>query len=153
MRPLKTFEEFLRLGIVRKRTPDIARAKSLIEEAEKRKKFLEEVRLKIRLNNENANYFVESSYDILIEIIRAKLLVDGFNASGIGAHEAEISYIKKLSFSEKEIRFMNDLRYFRKGILYYGKHFDAEYSKKVLDFLNRIYPKLKELNYARKNHF
>jgi len=41
-------------------------------------------------------------------------------------------------------RFMNDLRFFRNGILYYGKDFDAEYGKKVLDFLNNIYPKLKE---------
>ena len=39
--------------------------------------------------------------------------------------------------------FTNDLRYFRNGILYYGKSFDKEYGEKVLDFLNKTYPKLK----------
>ena len=40
MRPLKDFDEFLKEGGVRKRTPDMPRARSLIEEAEKRNKIL-----------------------------------------------------------------------------------------------------------------
>lgn len=146
MRPLKNFEEFLKTGIVKKRTPDIIRAKSLVREAEKRKRFLNEIYDKIGLSDKNANYFIETSYDILIELIRAKLLTEGFSTSGQGAHEAEVSYLRKLMFSEHDIRFINDLRYSRNGILYYGKDFNSEYGKKVLDFLNKIYPKLKELN-------
>ena len=144
MRPLKTFDEFLEKGIMKKRTPDIARANSLLKEAKKRKKFLHELFKKIGLNDENANYFVENSYDTLIELIRAKLLIQGFYASGEGAHEAEVSFMRNLGFPEKEARFMNDLRYFRNGILYYGKDFDASYGNKVLDFLNRLYPRLME---------
>ena len=144
MRPLKTFDEFLEKGIMKKRTPDIARANSLLKEAKKRKKFLHELFKKIGLNDENANYFVENSYDTLIELIRAKLLIQGFYASGGGAHEAEVSFMRNLGFPEKEARFMNDLRYFRNGILYYGKDFDASYGNKVLDFLNKLYPKLME---------
>ena len=145
MRPLKDFDEFLKEGIVRKRTPDMPRARSLIEEAEKRNKFLNEILSKIGLLDENANYVIENSYDILIELIRAKLLIDGFSSSGKGAHEAEVSYMRKLNFPEGDVGFMNDLRYFRNGILYYGKNFDKEYGKKVLSFLNKIYPKLKEI--------
>jgi len=142
MRPLKTFDEFLEKGIMKKRTPDLARANSLLKEAKKRKKFLHELFKKIGLNDENANYFVENSYDTLIELIRAKLLIQGFYASGEGAHEAEVSFMRNLGFPEKEARFMNDLRYFRNGILYYGKDFDASYGNKVLDFLDKLYPKL-----------
>ena len=145
MRPLKDFDEFLKEGVVRKRTPDIPRARSLIEEAEKRNKFLNEILNKIGLLDENANYFIENSYDILIELIRAKLLIDGFSSSGKGAHEAEVSYMRKLNFPESDVGFMNDLRYFRNGILYYGKNFDKEYGKKVLSFLKKTYPKLKEI--------
>ena len=145
MRPLKDFDEFLKEGVVRKRTPDMPRARSLIEEAEKRNKFLNEILNKIGLSDENANYFIENSYDILIELIRAKLLIDGFSSSGKGAHEAEVSYMRKLDFNESDVGFMNDLRYFRNGILYYGKNFDKEYGKRVLDFLKKIYPKLKEI--------
>ena len=100
---------------------------------------------KIGLLDENANYFIENSYDILIELIRAKLLIDGFSSSGKGAHEAEVSYMRKLDFNESDVGFMNDLRYFRNGILYYGRNFDKEYGKKVLDFLKKIRPKLKEI--------
>ena len=54
--------------------------------------------------------------------------------------------MSRLSFPKKDIRFMNELRYHRNGILYYGRDFDAEYARKVLDFLERIYPELKRLS-------
>ncbi len=145
MRILKSFEEFLEVGIVKRRTPDISRARSLLEEAEKRHKFLDEVTTKIGLSDKNANYFVEASYDILISLLRAKLLADGFSSSGEGAHEAEVSYMHKLNFPESDIRFMNDLRFFRNGIKYYGEEFDSEYAKKVLGFLGTYYSILKEI--------
>ena len=107
------FEEFLESGIVKNRIPDLLRAKSLIEEAEKRKRFIHELSIKVGLKDENANYFVENSYDILIELLRAKLLIKGFYASGMGAHEAEVSFMRNLGFSESDARFMNSLRYFR----------------------------------------
>lgn len=143
MKPLKNFEEFLSDGTVRKTSPDMLRAKSLVEEAERRNKFLGELLEKIRMNDENANYFIESSYDILISLIRAKLLSEGFSSSGKGAHEAEVSFMRKLGFPEKDVRFMNDLRYYRNGILYYGKQFDADYGRKVLDFMSKVFIKLK----------
>lgn len=64
-------------------------------------------------------------------------------ASGSGAHEAEVAYMLKLGFKEQDIRFMNDLRYFRNGILYYGKSFDSDYAEKTLRFLSRSYDQLK----------
>ena len=143
MRPLKNFKEFVKQGTVNKRTPNIARAKSLCEEAEKRKKFLDELFRKIELEDKNANRFIENSYDILIELIRARMLREGYYASGEGAHEAEVSFMQEIGFPEKDVRFMNDLRYFRNGILYYGKSFDVEYAKGVLNFLKKIYPKIK----------
>ena len=69
-------------------------------------------------------------------------------ASGEGAHEAEVTYMKNMGFSEREVRFMNDLRYFRNGILYYGKNFDADYGRKVLNFLDNIFPVLWEKFHA-----
>lgn len=145
MRTVRDFEEFLQTGVVRKRTPDKARADSLAAEAEKRKAFIEVMTASVGLSDKNANYFIENSYDVLIELLRAKLLLDGFGTSGEGAHEAEVSYLAKLGFAESDAAFMNDLRYFRNGILYYGKEFDAEYGRKVLEFLDKTYPKLKKL--------
>ena len=146
MKPLRKFEEFLKEGIIKKQRKDISRARSLIEEAEKRKRFFEEILNKIKVSDENANYFVENAYDIIMELIRSKLQLDGFKASGAYAHEAEVAYLRNLNFSEPEVRFANELRYFRNRIIYYGKRFDADYARRVLEFLDRVYPKLKQLS-------
>ena len=137
------FEEFIKKGIVKKQSPDKLRAKDLIAEAERKSHSLKNILDKIGLNNENANDIMEYCYDIIINLARAKMLLGGFNASGIGAHEAEVSFLRKLNFSEIEVKFMNQLRYFRNGIMYYGKKFDKEYAQKVLDFLSKIKKRLR----------
>ena len=146
MRLLKQFEEFINEGIVSKRTPDSSRAESLVSEARKRKRFLDEMSQKMNITDENANYFIENCYDTLIELIRAKIHRDGYKSSGEGAHEAEVSYLRKIGFEEKDVLFMNDLRYFRNGILYYGKSFDKEYANKVMDFLKQNFEHLLKIN-------
>jgi len=73
--------------------------------------------------------------DVPMEKIRFKMLLKGYNATGYGAHEVEVAFLKELSFSEKEIQFCDQLRYFRNGIIYYGKSFNKEYAEKVVKFL------------------
>jgi len=145
MKAIRSFDEFVKSGTIRRRRPDLARARSLVSEAEHRQTFLKELMQKIPISEENANYFVEGAYDMIISLIRAKLLVDGYVSSGEGAHEAEVSYMRNLGFSERDTRFMNDLRYFRNRIKYYGRQFDQEYAEKVLEFMERLYPQLKNL--------
>lgn len=138
MRPLKPFDEFIKEGIVRKQMKDKARSESLKEESEKAYRFLMKIISAIGVEECEPNYIIKNSYDIIMELIRAKMLCDGFNASGDGAHEAEVSYLRVLNFSEGDIQFLNHLRYFRNGILYYGKSFDMDYAKNVLQFLEKI---------------
>ena len=80
-----------------------------------------------------------------MEMVRAKMLVDGFSASGQGAHEAEVSYLREIGFSENSVQFANQLRYLRNGMLYYGKILDKEYAEKVMRFINETYPKLMKM--------
>jgi len=68
----------------------------------------------------------------------------GYSASGQGAHEAEVSYLRELGFSEKDVQFADQLRYFRNGILYYGTSIDKEYADKVLEFTKTVHSKLKK---------
>ena len=143
MKPIKDFKEFIKNGVIKRISPDVNRALFLKKEGEKRKIFLNEIKKKIGLNDNNANYIVENSYNILSELLRAKMLTSGYSASGLGAHEAEVSFMRTLSFTDAEVIFMNDLRYFRNGILYYGKILDKEYAEKVLAFMEKIYLKLK----------
>lgn len=142
---MREFEDYLKEGIVKKQSPDISRAKSLMKESENSYNIFKQFIEKITLTDENANYVIKNAYDIIMEIIRAKMLMQGFNASGKGAHEAEVSYLETLNFSGNQIRLIDQLRYFRNGILYYGKRFDIEYGKKVINLLELIYKKLLEI--------
>ncbi len=146
MKYIRSFEEFISEGIVKKVIADKLRAKSLISESERKFISLKEQLEKIGIKDENANDYVEDCYNIIMPLIRAKMLLEGYNSSGSGAHEAEVAYMKLLGFEEKEVRFTNQIRFFRNGILCYGKQFDAEYGNKVIKFLNMIYPKLRDIS-------
>ncbi|MFP4112320.1 MAG: hypothetical protein ACLFUO_04945 [Candidatus Woesearchaeota archaeon] len=144
MRAVRQFEEFLEGGIVKKQSPDKSRYEFLQNEAEKSYSFLLEKINKIGLRNDNANDFVKSCYDILMECIRSRMLKEGYNASGSHAHEAEVSYLRKISKTEIDIQFADQLRYFRNGMLYYGTSLDKEYAEKVISFTKKIYSLLKK---------
>lgn len=145
MNQIKDFEDYLNKGIAKKCKPDQVRAKDIVEEAERDLLFFKQIRQKILLDDANANNFITQAYNIMIEFVRARMLVDGYKASGPAAHEAEVSYMLKLGFSEADAEIMDRTRYSRNGIFYYGRRFDSEYAKKVLSFLDKIYPKLKTL--------
>jgi len=139
----KEFEYYVKRGIVRRSTPNKSRAEFLIKESEISLEGLKERIKIIGINNKNANSIIKDCYDIVMEMIRAKLLLAGYSSSGGYAHEGEISYLRKLGFLDKDISFLNGLRYYRNSVTYYGKILDREYAKKVINFLNKVYPKLK----------
>jgi len=145
MKDIKNFEEFLKEGVVKKQSPDKSRAEFLIKEAEQDYLNLHEQIEKIGISDRNANNFVRNCYDILMELIRAKMLLSGYNASGLRAHEAEISYLRNLDFKEKDIQFADQMRFFRNGMLYYGTILDKEYAELVVEFTKKAYSKLKGL--------
>src|SRR3989344_1863239 len=132
---MKSFEEYLSEGIVRKITPDTQRAKNLYLESKRKLKQLEKTINRQGIDDENANDYVEYGYNIIMFLIRANMFERGYTGSGQGAHEAEISFTESLGLSKEEVRFLDELRYFRNGILYYGKRFDKEYALKIIEFV------------------
>src|SRR3989338_3272589 len=144
MRAIRNFEDFIKEKIVKKQSIDKSRAEFLIKESENSYNNLLEKIQKIKLSDDNANDFIKSCYDILMEIIRAKMLLEGYNASGFGAHEAEVSYMRVLGFDENNVQFADQIRFFRNGMLYYGTILDREYAEKVIEFTKRIYHKLRQ---------
>lgn len=140
MRAIKNFEEFIEDKIVKLQAPNESRAKFLIDEAKKTHTFLLDKIKMFNIDDNNANDFVKSCYDVIMELIRAKMLVDGYNCQGLGAHEAEVSYLRVLNFKEKDVQYLDQLRYYRNGMLYYGTLVDKEYALKTIQFLKKIYP-------------
>lgn len=70
---LRKFEEFMKSGFVKKQTQNNERAESLIQESEEKYKFLQIAIKNIPDKQMNPNFIVESCYDILMELIRAKM--------------------------------------------------------------------------------
>jgi hypothetical protein len=140
--PLKDFREFVADGTVRKRAPDKNRAQSLVSEAESKKAFLELVLEGTPKEKVYPNFVIDSCYDVMIEYIRARMLLDGYVSD---SHEAEISYMAVLGFSGAEVRFANELRYFRNGTKYYGRIMKSDYADKAVIFIRKIHPRLAKL--------
>ena len=138
---MKEFEYFLRAGLIKKQSPNIDRAISLIKESDDKKNFLELTMRKIPSDKMNSNFVIESCYDIIMELVRAKMFISGFKSEN--SHEAEVSYLRNLSFSEEDISFVDELRYNRNGIKYYGRIFEKDYADKVLEFMKSAYYRLK----------
>ena len=147
MRHVKPFDEFIKARIIKKVAIDKERAKSLILESERKTISLNENLEKIGVKDENANDYVEYCYDIIMFLIRARLYSEGYASRGQGAHEAEVSFARNMGCNENEVQFLSQLRYFRNGILYYGKRLDKEYADKVIEFTKKNYLKFTSLKY------
>ncbi|MFA6022864.1 MAG: hypothetical protein WC781_02130 [Candidatus Pacearchaeota archaeon] len=145
MKPIKDFQEFIKEGIVKRQSPDKSRAEFLIKESEQSYTYLLELINKMGINDDNANNYVKNCYDMLMELVRAKMLLEGYNASGYHAHEAEVSYLRLLNFKEKDVQFADQMRFFRNGMLYYGTIIDKEYAEKVISFTKENYHKIKKM--------
>ncbi len=144
------FGYYLKEKIARKQSPNIPRAEFLIKETQKSFIGLKDRVEKLEINEFNANSVIKDIHDIIIEKIRAKMLLDGYNASGNFAHEAEVAYMKNLNFSDFEVSFVNELRQARNGITYYGKIYEKEYAKSCYDFLMQLNTRLDMLFKEKK---
>ena len=144
MKPVKQFDEFIKSGTIKRQSPDKSRARFLLMEAEQDYAYLLKLIKTMGIGNYNANDYVKKCYDILMELIRAKMLLEGLNASGFKAHEAEVAYLRNLEFKEQEVQFLDQMRFFRNGMLYYGTILDKEYAEKVIEFTKKNYQKLKK---------
>ena len=140
---LSDFKHYVETGIVKKQTPNPERALSLIKESSAKKQYLSVSIKNIPKGEMSPNFIVDYCYDMLIELIRAKMLIDGYNSGK--SHEAEVSYMRVIGFSEADTRFMDEVRYFRNGTKYYGTLLNNEYAGKVLEFSDKLYPLLKKI--------
>ena len=134
---MKEFREFLKDNTIRKQGAKPARAKDLLNETTKRYKFLKTIQQK----EEFAIYITENAYDIIRELLEAKLYLEGYKS---GSHEATISYLKELGYSEHDLKFLDAVRVIRNGIKYYGEGSNLGFALQVLDFLERISPNLRK---------
>ena len=94
-------------------TPDIEKARSLIETADGKIVFLK----LSKVNNSNANYIFKGYYSSVLELIHAILLLDGFKVNN---HICVGFYLRDVVEKKDLFRIFDDCRYKRNSLVYYG---------------------------------
>lgn len=77
MKAIRHFEEFIKDNIVKEQIPDKSRAEFLIKEAETSYSLLNRKIELLGISDQTANDLIKSCYDIIMELIRAKMLLEG----------------------------------------------------------------------------
>jgi len=134
---MESFESFIKIGEVRKVSPNNARAKKLIKDGEER---IEKVNL-LEINK-FPKFVFENVYDALRDFMLAILLYDGYNAD---SHKAPIAYLSKKGFDVYIIDRLDKFRYKRNGSKYYGENISVEEAKDIKEFYSKIKERLNKL--------
>lgn len=121
---------------VTKISPDIARARSLIETADARIKLVREI------GNENCNFVFEDYYTSLLEYLQALLLFKGYKASN---HVCLGFYLRDIIKREELFYIFDDLRYKRNMLIYYGKKMDFDICKDAIENSKRLIKEIKKI--------
>ena len=135
---INSFDNYLKLGKAKRKTPDFEEAKSLLKKAESRLSYI-----KTRETNEKtAQFILEDSYEGIRESAQALMSIKGFKPY---SHEATISFIKEFyssSFNEGEIRKFDRFRILRNDSVYSAKPINSEDAKTsflfAIDFINKV---------------
>ncbi len=129
MRIKSSWEECLEDNTAKIVTPDISRAKSLIETAKERISLINEI------NEKNCNFVFEDYYTSLLEILQSIAFKKGYN---ILNHICLGYFLKDVLKRDDLFIIFDDLRYKRNSLTYYGNKMDFETSKQAIKNCKRI---------------
>ena len=138
---INKFDNYLKLGNVKRKTPDAEEARALYNKAKNR---LEYIKLK-EINDKTAQFVLEDSYQAIRESAQALMSVKGFKPY---SHEATISFVKDFyntNFSEEELRKFDRFRQLRNDSVYPAKKVTYEDAQECLLFAKSFIDKIKAL--------
>ncbi len=119
-------------------TKDTAKAKSLIEIAKARIKFLEGN----RIDGENSIFIFEGHYSSALELLHALVLLKGFKVIN---HVCIGHYIKDVLKRKDLFRIFDDIRIKRNFLLYYGKKMEFETAKASIEKIKTLIAETEKL--------
>lgn len=123
------WEDCLSNNSARKITPDIMRAKSLVETAQSRIELIRDV------NEKNSNFVFEDYYTSALEILQAIAFKSGYN---ILNHVCLGFFLKDVLKKEDLFRIFDDIRFKRNSLTYYGKRMDFEVAKDAIEKCKKL---------------
>ncbi len=123
------WQDCVRSDSAKKVTPDVIRAKSLIETAKERINLVKEI------NERNCNFVFEDYYTSIIEILQAIAFKKGFN---ILNHICLGFYMRDVLKREELYRVFDDLRFKRNSLTYYGHRMDFGTAKQAIEECKKL---------------
>ena len=108
------FQNYLRLGKVKKKTPDLIEAKSLLERALGRVAYTKQT----EITEKTAPFVLEDAYEAIREAAQALMSAEGFKPY---SHEATISFVKEFHgsiFNEEDLFRFDRFRQLRHDSVY-----------------------------------
>jgi len=138
---INSFENYIKLGKVKKKTPDTEEAKSLFKQSEER---LDYIKLK-QINEKTAKFILQDSYEAVREAAQSLMSLRGYKPY---SHEATISFIKeyfKDKFNEEEIHKFDYFRKLRNDSVYKAIKIIEEDAKSSFSFAKEFIVKIKPL--------
>ena len=118
----------------KKITPDINRARSLMETANER------ISLIGNVTEKNCNFVFEDYYTSLLELLQAMAFKRGFNVLN---HICLGFYLRDILEREDLYHLFDDLRFKRNSLTYYGSRMDYETAKQAIEKCKKIISELR----------
>lgn len=134
---IERFQFYINENLVRKESPDLAEAKSLIEKSFQRMEFIKQ----LNIDENNSTFIFEDIYECLREAAQALMSLDGYKPY---SHEAVISFLKEFyKFDEYEITTFNRYRILRNNCVYRAAKASVDTCNSAIKFLDTFLPKLR----------
>lgn len=138
---INSFENYLKQGKIKRKTPDFEEAKALLEKSENRLSYTKEK----QTDEKKAQFILEDAYEAIRESAQALMSVKGYKPY---SHEATISFIKefyKSDFSDEDVHKFDRFRQLRNNSVYKAAPVSTEDAKNSVLFAMNFIGKVKSL--------
>ena len=138
---INSFENYLKLGKAKRKTPDPEEAKALFKQSQDRIEYIQNK----DINEKAAKFILQDSYESLRETAQSLMSIKGFKPY---SHEATIAFIKEFysdNFSEEEIYKFDYFRQLRNNSVYKAAEVSKEDAENLLAFTKHVIKKVQEL--------
>ena len=134
---IKPFEYFIKNNLVRRSSPNISMARSLLQKAKLRIKRINSSNIK----DEESSIVFEDIYECLREASQSLMEINGYKPY---SHEAVLSFLNEQKFlSEESINILNNYRILRNNSVYKAEKISLQKCLEALEFAKKTLPELK----------
>ena len=135
---IKPFDYYLSEKLVRKSSPNMSMAKSLVQKAEIRFKMLRSE----SITEENSSIVFEEIYEALREASQSLMEIKGFKPY---SHEALVSFLKEYNLvSEEKANMLDNYRILRNNSVYKAEKISLQKCTEAMDFAKKSLPEIRK---------